>query len=106
MNICPSCEGRKGGEVFACGPNHHFEPMYMPCYFCKGEGQVTDLQVRQFERGKELRKARMAKNCGQITAARMAKMKVGEWSDLEHGRASLAEIDAAINWIETIGEEA
>ena len=99
---CPECEGRKGSEVFACGPNHHFEPMYMLCHFCKGGGVVTREQITQLERSKVLRQARMDKNYSTREVAVKAKMKFTDWNDLEHGRASLCEIEAAIDFINTL----
>lgn len=99
MITCPSCEGRKGGDALVCGPGVS-GMRWMPCSFCKGSGRVWSYNGTQYRMGRELSKARQAKDYTIREAAKAYRVPFLDWNDLEHGRKAITDIDDARRWLE------
>lgn len=95
---CPSCDGRKGGNAFVCGPNTG-GLCWMPCSFCHGSGKVWSYNGTQYRVGRELSEERREKNYTVREIAALYGCGMADWSNLEHGRRSLVEIDDARRWL-------
>jgi hypothetical protein len=97
--VCPSCDGRGGGQAFVCGPNVG-GMRWMPCSFCEGAGRVAPGRAGFYGRGRELSAARLAKGYTTREIAKLYGVSLGRWSDLEHGRVSeTREVEDALAWL-------
>jgi len=98
MIVCPSCEGRKGGDALVCGPGVA-GVRYMPCHFCHGSGRVWSYNGIQYRMGRQLSEERRAKDYTIREAAKAYGVGFLVWNDLEHGRKALTDIDGARRWL-------
>lgn len=86
MNLCPACKGRKGNVVLAKQTDGPCRPMQLPCYLCKGTGQVSDEQLDWIKLGQKLREDRMARDESSREAAKRLGLHPVEYSRMEHGQ--------------------
>lgn len=82
--ICPTCKGEKKIGGMACPGFRYVE---IPCWTCKGTGDCSEEQAKVIERGKKLRKKRLASDRSLREEANRLGMSTSAYSDLEHGRA-------------------
>ena len=83
--ICPKCEGRKGGIAFVCG-GVKSGPQWMPCFTCKGAGEITEAQNELLLLGEAIRKDRMVRDRTAREESTRLKIAFLEYNDIEHGR--------------------
>src|SRR5919108_416211 len=58
----------------------------IPCSFCKGSGEVYDVQARKWEGGRKLSEARIAAGRSLREFATLLGLSPARMSDIEHGR--------------------
>lgn len=98
---CPACEGVPPSPVLAFintgedASKHRQELLTVQCNVCNGAGRVSDDILRRFNRGRDLRTARVAAGISLKEAADALGVSPSELSAYEHGYAdfSAAESD-------------
>lgn len=83
MVICPTCDGCKEYEVYAC-PG--FRRVLIPCSRCKATGRVTEVEAQRVEAGRQMREARVARGLSLRQEADRLGLTPMELADLEHAR--------------------
>lgn len=99
MKPCPRCEGRKYGYGFVTRTTGCDFETGIQCSLCGASGEVSDDTAAAFEFGKELSAIRKISDLSTFDIAPLYGVKIGAWADLEHGRATVAEIQTAIDWL-------
>ncbi|MDQ3802952.1 MAG: hypothetical protein M3416_03750 [Acidobacteriota bacterium] len=82
--ICPSCDGRKGGMAFVCGPGSD-GMRWMPCSTCKGTGEITVAHLERIRQSKPMRADRVSRRVTLHEEAKRLGCNMGEWSRIEAG---------------------
>ncbi|MDH3360097.1 MAG: helix-turn-helix domain-containing protein [Desulfobulbaceae bacterium] len=88
MTICPICEGKKKGLAFLNrGEDYRTHTQQeIVCLTCNGQGTITTEMMNRINKGKELRKRRIAKRLTLRQAASKLGILPSQLSAIEHGR--------------------
>jgi hypothetical protein len=86
--VCPDCGGEKGGLRISCGSRGCQSSTFV-CDFCKGEGQVSPEANALWQKGRELRTARVKRGLTQQQEARILGIDWIDLNDVELGRLAL-----------------
>lgn len=83
---CPACRGEGPFTAFVNRGDGSCTVERIPCSFCKGSGEVYDVQARKWEGGRKLSEARIAAGRSLREFAALLGLSVARMSDIEHGR--------------------
>jgi DnaJ-class molecular chaperone len=83
-NECPSCYGKGGTPMIACGPGFsRLDPSH-PCRTCGGTGRVDDARLEQIRAARRMRADRLHRGFTQRQEATRLGMTPQEYSRMEH----------------------
>jgi DNA-binding XRE family transcriptional regulator len=85
MNVCPRCEGAKV-MFFA------FRAGSIPCFFCKGAGEISNEQAGWVELGAKFRQLRLKQDLSTREMAKKLGISVVQLSDMELGKTNPASL--------------
>ena len=83
---CPRCEGRGPFTAFLHRSDGVCSVEEVPCSFCKGVGDVTDIQAHAFAKGRELMQLRQSCGRSLFEVADLLEIPTADYSGIEHGR--------------------
>ena len=87
MVQCPACSGSKGGMGFVRRTTGCSGPAWIDCMACRGAGEITRAREQQFERGRRIYDARVAKDWSLREFAEKLGLRPHYVSDIENGRS-------------------
>ena len=83
---CPACRGEGPFTAFVNRGDGGCTVERIPCSFCKGTGDVYEVQARKYVEGRKLSEARIAAGRSLREFATLLGLTPARMSDIEHGR--------------------
>lgn len=90
---CPVCQEQGHNSGFVDGPNGGYFNPRLQCSLCHGKGNLSNVQLDWWQRGRAHYTARVARSESMRECAQRLGVSVVEVSAMEHGRADPSRLE-------------